>query len=1012
MWVSGVQAQSSFSIRQFTTRDGLAHNTVLGTYVDSKGTVWLSTMDGISRYDANGFTTYQSKNYPGLETNFIHSVAELGKDTLFITTRDKGFAYLFVKENRVQAIKPKSGEIAQNQFAIIRFVAHISNDELLIGFSNDVWLIYNLKTEEELILNPDFQLAYTDSYSIEIIENTWYLRTDNLIAEIDIDRKAQQIRLKKTYTTQKIGDKKILSLFSFHNKLIAYIENIGLVFLPSDLSEIEEVLVKESELLEAPRRLYLQDDVLYLLFNTSGFAVYYLNTKQLENIDLNQLSGINFQYVNSISHDTFGNIWAATWGTGLVQIQPFSGISSVPKATEFGKMYSDFNLGILEDSYETLWMLSTPGLIRWNPRSNVMDFIEPQKNASGWHLREDENGIWMSSKTNGLLFLPSKNYQKNAFKNQFVQFDSDSKGLLSTNSTMSLKDKTGRLWITHHNHGIEVYSSEKEFLRDKKPKRLAVFSGNQNEQAFLIQDKSARVLYESKAGEIWAGTFSGGIARLSKKNGELSVWIPDSTDGLRYSHKDIRGFYESTITDSVLWIATYGGGIIKWDRKEKKSVIVDTKTGLSNNFTYGILDDEEGNLWIPTNNGLNRYNPQSGRVQVFTDVDGLNNNEFNTGGIHKGKSGRLYFGGVEGVNFFNPLDLNHKKPLAEVRITSVKAYNRELFNRDYIENNTKLDFEDHYLTFTYSGLDLTEPQKQAYQYRLIGSDTTWIQAGNRTSVSFSNLAPGTYQFEVMGANSDGMWNPKTDSFTFEIIPPFWMTWWFRIIAFITVTGLFVWVIRYISIQKLKEELQRLETEQKVQQERERISRDLHDHVGNQLANILSGVDLMRKYAKHGNQERSDELHGNVKDDLRSTMQQLRETIWTLNKSEVSLSDFVSRLETYFRTRITDNLSITVEIDKKMDIVFAPGKSLNVFRIIQEAVQNSLKYSGADSIHVRFNQVDNKVLITVQDNGSFLMRDDGYEGYGLKNMRQRAEEIGANFEIKADENGTRVILILY
>jgi signal transduction histidine kinase/ligand-binding sensor domain-containing protein len=1008
-----VFAQPTKVIKRFTTKDGLTHNTVIGSFIDEYGFVWLSTMDGISRYDANGFKTYKMQDYPDLPSNFVHSVSAWGKDTLLITTRDQGLALFIRDENRFTGIRPKAGKISDNQYAMIRVTQKWSPIELLIGFSIGAWVLYNVQNGKEQLINFDFELEDAESFGFYAKnDSTWFLKTEEKVIQLGFDYTQNLFNHQRTWQIAINDSDKVMHFFERDNKLFVFTRLHGLLNVQENLEEIPLKGFSSNDLRKIQRVMFVHE-YLYLLTNSAVFYQVDLVAKHAKRFDLNAQENADLQYVNALDMDRFGTIWAATWGTGLVQIMPEKKLKSVPSASSFQKEYTDFNLGILEDSFGNVWLSSAPGIRRWTPQTGNMDFFEQLKTGSVWQIRESENGIWVSTNSKGLFFI-EKDEILNPDIERATQHFSLKQGLMSDNITMTLTDSFGRLWLAHHHDGIEVFESEEAFLEANKVRaiRLAVFSRNSENPQFRIPDKSARVLFQAVDGSIWGGTFKTGIVQLADKKGDFTVWIPDSTDGLHYPHKDIRGFYQQNDKPDEFWVATYGGGVFRWNRAKKQTTFFQTQQGLSNNFTYGILADSIGNLWIPSNNGLNRYELFTGKFQVFTDSDGLNNNEFNTGALHAGKSGIMYFGGVDGVNYFNPNELTERKEPSSVKITSVKAYNRELFSPEFFKNERKLAYEDHFLSFTFTGLDLTDPGKQYYRYRLLGSDTTWIDAGNRTSTSFSNLAPGEYTFEVLAANSDGVWNPNPDRFFVEIVPPFWMTWWFRLVAFASLTGGFIWVIRYVSTQKLKEELRRLETEQKVQQERERISRDLHDHVGNQLANILSGVDLMRKYAQHGNVERSEELHGNVKDDLRNTMQQLRETIWTLNRSEVSLDEFASRLETYFRTRITDALAISVDLDESIlneSIIFAPGKSLHVFRIIQEAVQNSLKYSGATLIQVQFSKRDSRLVITVHDNGKFLRREDGYEGYGLKNMRQRALEIGAEFKMRGDENGTNVEL---
>lgn len=205
----------------------------------------------------------------------------------------------------------------------------------------------------------------------------------------------------------------------------------------------------------------------------------------------------------------------------------------------------------------------------------------------------------------------------------------------------------------------------------------------------------------------------------------------------------------------------------------------------------------------------------------------------------------------------------------------------------------------------------------------------------------------------------------------------------------------------------------MEIENRLRNERERISRDLHDHVGAQLANIISGLSLVDKYNEFDLKEKSQNLMSSLKGDAELTIKQLRETIWALNQSELDLVAFSEHLRTYFKNQsaLTESLQVNLDIKGDSSTRLSSTQALNLFRIIQEASQNTLKYAGAENLNIGLERQNGLLKVTIKDDGQFKGDQSDFNGgYGMKNMSKRAHEIGGKVEVRT-ENGTEVTVEL-
>jgi len=695
LFSTGRTQNRTADFEQFTIRNGLAHNTVISLFIQQNGILWASTMDGISRIDATGITSYKSNQFEGLSSGFIHSISDFSADTLLLITRDQGFVFFQPSRNSFWPVKPESGKLENGSYAFIKQVISISNSiKYVLTGTKKQFLLYSDGSVKDL---PDFPELINEFTSVQYDKDRNLLISgyDKHLTLMPFDGNSLQVE--KSYQISLVDflkEDSILDLFLRPNEVWIQTQSRGLFLFEIDDLMNSKISPKQillnKDLGFKPRRISAKPNQLFLFSNNSDIAKYEFDSKKLSILFTKEVTD---NYFNAAVHDAFGNVWLSSWGDGLFKLKPDSYFHQIPSFRTESKVFNQFNLGILEDKYGSVWLLSSPGLLRWNPETNQFSAYGNEINkqhisfSSAWQLRESELGIWVATNNIGLLFFKSNQYNESEIKANPTVFSQDYRGLASNRIAFTLTDSFGRFWVSHHDDGIQVFESEEAFI-SKKAKELVWFNQTATSNQFRIPDRSARILFKETNGSVWAGTFTKGIFQLSDSTGKLSVWQPNLSDGIIYEHQDIRDIYESSNHD--FWIATYGGGIIHWDRKTKKSEIITSKNGLSNDFTYAILAQNDSTLWIPTNNGLSKFDTKSGRVHIYTESDGLQNNEFNTGAFFKGKSGKMYVGGVNGVNYFTPNEIFESEINAQISIVSVKAFNQNLMSLEFYNNHKKL----------------------------------------------------------------------------------------------------------------------------------------------------------------------------------------------------------------------------------------------------------------------------------------------------------------------------------
>jgi transcriptional regulator with GAF, ATPase, and Fis domain len=352
---------------------------------------------------------------------------------------------------------------------------------------------------------------------------------------------------------------------------------------------------------------------------------------------------------------------------------------------------------------------------------------------------------------------------------------------------------------------------------------------------------------EDKNGDLWIGTFDGGVNRFDRKTQTFTRYQNDPKNPHDLNNGAIYSVYADE--NGYIWAGTYGGGLNRLDPNTGRAVHYTDKDGLPDNYVKGILSDANGNLWLSTDRGLSKFNPRNGVFKNYTVKDGLISNQFLSGAYYKSQDGRLFFGGENGVIAFYPDSLKDNPYIPPVVITRFNVFDKPLPLPAALSSlkEIKLSYRQNFFSFDFVALDYTVPLKNQYAYKLEGVDPDWVHCGTRRYASYTNVDPGAYVFRVKGANSDGIWNEQGAVINIRITPPFWQTWWVRILAISSVLfSAFTWYKR--RIRRLEEKRQALE-----QQVKERTA------FAEALQQALSEVESLKNRLEAENVYLQDEI---------------------------------------------------------------------------------------------------------------------------------------------------------
>jgi signal transduction histidine kinase/ligand-binding sensor domain-containing protein len=696
--------------------------------------------------------------------------------------------------------------------------------------------------------------------------------------------------------------------------------------------------------------------------------------------------------------DRGGLLWVGTWGGGLNKARrtpfelfratPADGFRS-PDVMTFaeapgGRMWVgtyDAGLVLVDPAGRAL---PVPGLPSVLASGGVRSVVIDQTGAL-WATSDDVSGLWRRSAAGRWSHVPFP------------------EGAAVRRTTDLALGPDGTVWISAYGPG----------LCRADPVRLAIdCPAARFPRGRRLSGTEAYAVFPDADGSVWVSLWGVGLDRVDPARGRLAHYANDPERAGSLSQNNVTAFARDRL--GRLWMGTYGGGLNRLDAGPGGARFhhVGVADGLPDGAVYAIVPDGAGHFWLTTNRGIARFDPVREGIEAYGVEDGLQSDEFNTGAALRLSDGRIVVGGIRGYNRFDPRLVRSTAPPPPVAVTAVRVMGAP---RDLPPGGLRLRHDETAVAFELAALDYTAPARNLFAYRLDGLDAEWTKAGTRREAAYTNLPPGPYTLRVRAASSDGVWNEGGLAVPFEIRPAWWQTWPFRVVLGLALLGGLVAAVRYASQRRLRAEVARLDAERRIQDERARISRDLHDHVGAQLSSLLAGVELARlaRRKARGSAAAADEALAGVEADARETMVQLRESIWALHESSVTLGALRDRLDADVRHRLRGRSTpaATVTLDAPPETALGPEQALHLYRIAREAVTNSLKHAGAQRLDVRIGLDDHALLVEVRDDGLFRppgsVEGDGAgpSGFGIDSMRARSLALGARFEIETDAGTT-------
>ena len=543
-------------------------------------------------------------------------------------------------------------------------------------------------------------------------------------------------------------------------------------------------------------------------------------------------------------------------------------------------------------------------------------------------------------------------------------------------------------------------------------------------------------------GSLWIGT-TGGLIRWDPDKGRLDHYDHDANDPGSLSSSLVMSVFQDR--SGTLWVGTFGGGLNRFEQDSETFTRYREQNGLPNDVIYGILEDDRGHLWLSTNMGLSRFDPQTEEFANYDMYDGLQSNEFNAGAYFQNESGEMFFGGINGFNAFYPERIEENPFVPPIVLTALTQDGQELMPGRAAENikEAVISWPNNFIEFEFTALNFSQPDKNQYAYMLQDFDDDWNYIGTRRFGRYTNLPGGNYLLRIIGSNDDGIWNMEGVSVMITVVPPFWESWWFQGMALLILAGIVVGAyrrkVRGIETQtrelesqvnertaellrtnelltqeiaerrRAEEALAQQAVEAAVLAERNRLARELHDAVTQTLFSAGLIAEVVPR-AWEADPESGRQQLEQVRLLTRGALAEMRALLLELRPealAEAKMEDLLLQLGRAMSSRT----GIPVSVSTNGGSTLPPLVQITFYRITQEALNNASKHSDASEVCVVLNCKPGRATLSIQDDGRGFDVDripPGHLGVGI--MRERAASIDARLTITSEPGkGTTIVI---
>ncbi|RRQ48646.1 hybrid sensor histidine kinase/response regulator [Maribacter algicola] len=805
-----VLGQQQISFRNISVKDGLSQNSVVDITQDSLGYLWIATQDGLNRFDGQEFQHFAFQFEDITRPNY----SNLG----YLYTDKQGGLWVLPQDGKLRKYAPLHSQFnIYEELENAHTVYQDDNNTFWVGTDQgqifkkhaDSTRFENFEIDTNPISSRIRQFLQLEQDFLWVLTDHQCILFNTRTGKVQFELSSPKAENGTAVTFSKIVPKPESGLWvsTFgkglyeieHTLQSVSLERVTTFSVPEDLNILDM-------LLDSKDRLWI---------GTYGKGLFLVDGNAVRHFmpDKNDERTIHYKDILSIYEDYLGVLWFGTDGSGVSYydeyLEKFNVVTNDQTPNDINV---DVVRAITTDADGNFWIgTSGHGLTKYNPKLGQWASFTTQNS----HLTSDrimslcydgDNRLWIGTQEGGLWIMDA---------------NGELRKVTSVNANtiwVIFEDKWDRLWVGTQDQGL--------FQLDENGKVVSQY--HTASEKHPLTSNNIRAIFNDSKGNLWVGTEDQGVMYLNFEEGQTEI-INAVNDRPHLSTNAIKSVYLEN--DRWLWVGTNGKGIDVLDLKERTTKNYNLEKGLPNNVVYSLLPDRQNNIWISTNKGIAKLTPSKNHVEPplvvpYDNYDGLAT-EFNTGAWHISKDHQLFFGGLEGFYWFDPATIKINLNLPKTQITQFSIFDQPTA----MAEGTHLPYDQNTLSFSFSSMQFSLPEKNEYQYRLIDYDKDWIYSGNKNYARYPKLPPGNYTFQVKSSNYDRVWGPDIASFAFTIDPP----WYWN--SFSQIVYLILFALLLFTIYAYTKSRWRIQTDLKLQEAEADRLKKLHDFRSKLYMNI-------------------------------------------------------------------------------------------------------------------------------------------------------------------------------
>lgn len=927
-----VSAQQ-YSFINYSIENGLAQSQVQTIFQDDKGYVWLGTYGGLSRYDGKSFVNYSKED--GLLDNRINCIVESLDKKIYAATLG-GINKFDGKKFKSISLKP---ELSKNQVL-----------SMAVDKSGNLWLCtdgagvcrynpssLNTGTASFTYFNEKDGLVndYVRSVCIDKNGNAWFGTRGGICFYDGKEFKTIDAAIDQPYNVSYIIKDKSENLWFCTYGEGVYKYNTSSAFKTSFIN-----YTLKDGLIHDWIRCAIQDNTGNFWF-VSKNGVSKFDGQRFLNFD--KTNGLFYPNINTVMQDNEGKVWFGTDGKGVLK---FTGETFVNYTMQDG-LSSDIIMSVTEDSQGNLWFCTYGnGVSKQDPSKKGFTNYTTDNGLNGntvWtSVADDQNNIWFGTSDGVCKYDGTR----------FITLEDS----LPAKTVYSIyQDKKGNMWFGT-TAGVSLYNGKSctNFVYGKDN-----------------IGKNIKSILEDDQHNMWFAS-SNGIFKYGPNGAGGKTFVNYTTDDGLSDNNVVTILQDSRHN---LWIGT-SNGITLYDGKVFSRISIDEKYN-SNNVNFMLLDSLQ-HLWIGTNNGIYELNTQEYYTNKktdfrhYTNFEGLKSLECNQNAAYEDHNGNLWFGTSEGALKYSSAQGKKVKESSEplTHITGVRLFLQPTDWSGFSDSidpvtglprNLSIDYKKKYLTFDYIGISLSNPSSVRYKFMLVGFDQEWSPATDATFATYSNLPSGKYTFEVIACNKNNIWNKVPATFSFEIRPPFWLTWWFFVLCFVFIMTIIWLLYRWrVSSLKRKHHTQQLEYKSRLLVlEHQTLNASMNRHF------VFNALNSIQYYINKENKTLASKYLGSFAKLIRKNLDSSFSTF-------VPLSEEIERLELYLELehmRLENKFDYRIEIEGDIDTESIEIPPMMLQPYIENSIWHGiLPMQKPGTIIITVKELGDAIMFSIEDNG--------------------------------------------